>query len=377
MGLLSWRNNRTTSPERKSIFGGKNIISSQKQDYSQYSPEKLFQQFNSENWQMLSDEEKIALFQEIENREAMLHNREPAKVVQAYEESYGRYFNACHIIEIRLTDNQFEDLDTIFHESEHANQYRSPNSEVNFSKDDKKLMLLESTISSDGRTSHYTRYGSLYQIMTSELDANNTALEKVLAEKEQFKDEEKYEFYLTNRQSYYSDLKVIILEKREEKKSALLETAECAYIRNELTEKEYTEIRENIINNSEYDTCEKRALEIDDAFEKAAEQESIKESEQEYPPEKQMLEEESEIWEVSDDQTVLINENPEDSITENPENEGESRVLEDINDSVIKEDNSEELSVMIADLDQAGENEDSQSVDFTNDNSFSADNGMV
>ena len=90
-----------------------------------------------------------------------------------------------------------------------------------------------------------------------------------------------------------------------------------------------------------------------------------------------MLEEESEIWEVSDDQTVLINENPEDSITENPENEGESRVLEDINDSVIKEDNSEELSVMIADLDQAGENEDSQSVDFTNDNSFSADNGMV
>ena len=90
-----------------------------------------------------------------------------------------------------------------------------------------------------------------------------------------------------------------------------------------------------------------------------------------------MLEEESEIWEVSDDQTVLINENPEDSITENPENEGESRVLEDINDSVIKEDNSEELSVMIADLDQAGENEDSKSVDFTNDNSFSADNGMV
>ena len=290
-------------------------------------------------------------------------------VVQAYEESYGRYFNACHIIEIRLTDNQFEDLDTIFHESEHANQYRSPNSEVNFSKDDKKLMLLESTISSDGRTSHYTRYGSLYQIMTSELDANNTALEKVLAEKEQFKDEEKYEFYLTNRQSYYSDLKVIISEKREEKKSALLETAESAYIRNELTEKEYTEIRENIINNSEYDTCEKRALEIDEAFEKAAEQESIKESEQEYPPEKQMLEEEPEIWEVSDDQTVLIN--------ENPENEGESRVLEDINDSVIKADNSEELSVMIANLDQAGENEDSQSVDFTNDNSYSADNGMV
>ena len=374
MGLLSWRNNRTTLPERKSIFGGKNIISSQKQDYSQYSSEKLFQQFNNENWQMLSDEEKIALFQEIENREAMLHNREPAKVVQAYGKSYGRYFNACHIIEIRLTDNQFEDLDTIFHESEHANQYRSPNSEVNFSKDDKKLMLLESTISSDGRTSHYTRYGSLYQIMTSELDASNTALEKVLAEKEQFKDEEKYEFYLTNRQSYYSDLKVIISEKREEKKSALLETAESAYIRNELTEKEYTEIRENIINNSEYDTCEKRALEIDEAFEKAAEQESIKGSEQEYQPENQISEEEPEIWEVSDHQTVLINENPEDSITEN---EGESRVLKDINDSVIEADNSEELSVMIVDLDQAGENEDSQSVDFTNDNSYSADNGMV
>lgn len=266
MGGFSWGNGRAPQSGRKSLFGGKRLQNTEQPDYSRYSAEDLCSQFKSENWKLLSDEEKIALFQEIENREAVAHNREPAKVIQAFGGNLGGYNNITHVIKIRLTDNQFEDLDTIFHEGEHANQSRSSNKDVNFSENDKKLIMLEDTISSDGRNDHYHYYTSLYSVMTSELDANNVALQKVLSFKEEFKDEEKYLAYLSSRQKEYEELAADIENKREEKKKALLETAECAYIRRELTEKEFEKIKDNIINNFNYDSCEARTVEINEVL---------------------------------------------------------------------------------------------------------------
>ena len=267
MGRFSWGNGRVPQTGRKSLFGGKRLQNTEQPDYSRYSVEDLCSQFKSENWKLLSDEEKIALFQEIENREAVGHNREPAKVIQAFGGNLGGYNNITHVIKIRLTDNQFEDLDTIFHEGEHANQSRSSNKDVNFSENDKKLIMLEDTISSDGRNSHYFKYyTSLYSVMTSELDANNVALQKVLSFKEEFKDEEKYLAYLSSRQKEYEELAADIENKREEKKKALLETAECACIRRELTEKEFEKIKNNIINNFNYDSCEARTVEINEVL---------------------------------------------------------------------------------------------------------------
>lgn len=271
MGLFSRGNKKNVSLQtrHKSVFAGKKIQDKKEIDFRDYSSEELLHQFKTEAWDKFMDEEKISLLQEIENREAIAHNREPAKVIQTYGSDYGGYSEMSHIIEIRLTDNQFEDLDTLYHESEHANQSRSLSENEHYTADDKKLMLIENTTSSDGRTSHYTKYKeSLYNVMTSELDSNNTALERVVAEKEKFLDEKRYQSYLINRQNYFRKCAEEVVEKREMKKDALLETTESAYIRYELTRNELEEIQKIVSDHSNIDSCEKRTLEISEALAK-------------------------------------------------------------------------------------------------------------
>lgn len=269
MGLFSRgnKNNNSTQSEKKSVFSGKKIRIEVPENYSQYSESRLFAQFKNENWNIKSPGEKIAVLQEIENREAVAHNRPAAEVVQAYGSSYGGYSNEAHRIEIRLTGNQFEDLDTLFHESEHANQSSSPINSVSFSENDKKLMSIEDMTSSDGINSHYSKYGtSLYKVMTSELDANNVALEKVSSLKNEYRGEEKYQEYLVGRQEYYDSLADAIEIKSSEKKAALLNTIEYAYIRDELSESEYSELKELITNTESYDLCEMRTAEINETL---------------------------------------------------------------------------------------------------------------
>ena len=269
MGLFSRsnKNNNLTQSEKKSLFDGKRFKDETPEDYSQYSKSQLFAQFKSNNWNIKSPDEKIAVLQEVENREAAAHNRPAAKVVQAYGSSYGAYSSRTHRIEIRLTENQFEDLDTLFHESEHANQSRSPINSVSFSENDKKLMSIEDMTSSDGISSHYSKYeASLYKVMTSELDANNAALEKMSSLKNEYRDEGKYQEYLMGRQEYYDGVADAIDIKSPEKKAALLNTLECAYIRNELSESEYSELKELIASTESYDLCEKRTIEINETL---------------------------------------------------------------------------------------------------------------
>ena len=269
MGLFSRgnKNNIPTQAEKKSIFGGKTFRTESVEDYRQYSERQLFAQIRSENWNVKRPEDKIAVLQEIENREAAAHSRPAAKVVQAYGSSYGGYISGIHRIEIRLTDNQFEDLDTLFHESEHANQSKSPINSVSFSENDKKLMSVEDMTSSDGIRSHYSKYGSsLYKVMTSELDANNVALEKVSSLKNEYMEEGKYQEYLAGRQEYYDGLADAIDIKSTDKEAALLNTIECAYIRDELSESEYSELKELIINTDNYDLCEMRTVEINEVL---------------------------------------------------------------------------------------------------------------
>lgn len=259
MGLFSRgnRNDDSVKSHKKGLFTGKKLHRGLKEDYSQYSDQHLFEQFRSENWNLKTDEDKIAVLQELENREATLHSRPASEVVQAYGSNYGGYSSSACRINIRLTDNQFEDIDTLFHESEHANQSRSPNSSVSFSENDKKLMEIEDMISFDGGSSHYNKYKPLlYEVMTSELDANNVAIEKVSALKNEYKDEEKYIEYLASKQDYYNVLADAINTKSSEKKSALINTVECAYNRNELSENECNELKELITNEENYDLCE-------------------------------------------------------------------------------------------------------------------------
>ena len=133
MGLFS-RGNKNSEPEKKiNAFSGKTVNIKETKDYSNYSNHQLFNQFKSIHWKNKTNDEKIAILQEIENREAEEHNRPPAKVNQCYSGNLGGYRYRTNIIEVKLVNNQFEVLDSLFHESEHANQYRAPINELSFS----------------------------------------------------------------------------------------------------------------------------------------------------------------------------------------------------------------------------------------------------
>lgn len=73
---------------------------------------------------------------------------------------------------------------------------------------------------------------------------------------------------MINRQNYFRKCAEEVVEKREMKKDALLETTESAYIRYELTRNELEEIQKIVSDHSNIDSCEKRTLEISEALAK-------------------------------------------------------------------------------------------------------------
>ena len=267
MGLFS-RGNKNSEPEKKNnLFSGKTVTIKDTKDYSDYSNHQLFNQFKSIHWKNKTNDEKIAILQEIENREAEEHNRPPAKVVQCHSNNLGGYSNRTNIIEVKLVNNQFEVLDSLFHESEHANQYRAPINEVSFSENDRKLMKIEDMTSADGVKSHYKKYESqLYDLMTSEIDANNAAFEKVSSLKKEYIDEKKYKEYLTGRKLYFNEVENQSNLKYSLKRDALLDTIYGAYVRNEISEKEYQNLQQIIASDKNYDHCAERRTKINEAL---------------------------------------------------------------------------------------------------------------
>ena len=267
MGLFS-RGNKNSEPEKKNnLFSGKTVTIKDTKDYSDYSNHQLFNQFKSIHWKNKTNDEKIAILQEIENREAEEHNRPPAKVVQCHSNNLGGYSNRTNIIEVKLVNNQFEVLDSLFHESEHANQYRAPINKVSFSENDRKLMKIEDMTSADGVKSHYKKYESqLYDLMTSEIDANNAAFEKVSSLKKEYIDEKKYKEYLTGRKLYFNEVENQSNLKYSLKRDALLDTIYGAYVRNEISEKEYQNLQQIIASDKNYDHCAERRTKINEAL---------------------------------------------------------------------------------------------------------------
>ena len=267
MGLFS-RGNKNSEPEKKNnLFSGKTVNIKETKDYSDYSNHQLFNQFKSIHWKNKTDDEKIAILQEIENREAEEHNRPPAKVVQIYSNKLGGYSYGTNIIEVKLVNNQFEVLDSLFHESEHANQYRAPINEVSFSENDRKLMKIEDMTSSDGKDSHYLKYDKdLYDLMTSEIDANNAAFEKVSSLKKEYINEKKFKEYLAGRKAYFNKVENESNLKSSMKKDALLDTIYCAFVRKEISEKEYQDLQQIITSDKNYDHCAERRTKINEAL---------------------------------------------------------------------------------------------------------------
>lgn len=210
------------------FFSSLGIKNSNQNDFLNYSDDELYNQFKSENWEKLTnDNDKLALLQEIENRDAKEMQRPPATVIWEPRDSerLGGWNCRGNIISIKIDDNQYEMLDSLKHEGEHAVQDYSPSSSSKISKEDKDLMNVENEISINGKDIHYRYYDDdLYDLMTSELDSNSKAFLFMSSQQDRFKSDEKFLEYVQGRKEHFEEVadKIDQLQLEKEKRYLLL-----------------------------------------------------------------------------------------------------------------------------------------------------------
>lgn len=223
-------------------------------DYTKMTNDQLYDQFKTENWNSIpSNNDKLNLLQELENRHALAMQREPALVKWETENStdLGSFCADTNTITIKNCENQYEILDSIVHEQEHAVQFFSPDSLSKITLKDRSLINLENYLSEDGRTSHYCYYGILlYDLMTSELASNSKALTFMASQQERYKNDPFYLAYLKERQDYFKEVSEKIEQLQQIKKDALKTTIYCnkefsleekIYLTNYLDKSRYTD----------------------------------------------------------------------------------------------------------------------------------------
>lgn len=184
-----------------------------KKNYSKLSDKELLLNFRSENWNTLSNKDRVQVLQEVENRNATQQGRTPCTVVsKSGKEQYGCYYPSMDRIEVNVDNeiknkdgsvtqnNSYQVLDTIYHEGEHAHQKNCVKNGIDppqgLHKTTRDMCQVENT---PGNYSGVIDYSNT----TKELDSNNAAAKKVLESKGLFKDDPEFENYLEDREQYF------------------------------------------------------------------------------------------------------------------------------------------------------------------------------
>lgn len=194
-----------------------------KKRYADYSNEELMSNFRSENWGKLSHSKRIAVLQEVENRNAASQGRKPCTVKPAESKNdYGCYYAHSNRIEVnvndsikdadgkRISNSSYQVLDTIYHEGEHAHQTNCVKNQIappqGLPETTRDLCKVED---SRGVYPKFDKNGNQvggvmrYSYCTCELDSNNAAARKVLESGEQFRGDTKYDEYLADRERHF------------------------------------------------------------------------------------------------------------------------------------------------------------------------------
>ena len=190
----------------------KNLDPHQKeiQDYKKQlqavSNESLLSNFRSDAWQKIQDKDKrIALLQEVENRNAKEQGREPCTVqeLDSLETDYGVYSGSQRTISVNINDqlisssgvinnSSYEVLDTIYHEGEHAYQDKCVETKTGLPKTTIDMCEVENV-----RGNYKGKIP--YDHCTCEVDSNNVAVNKVMDSGKLFEGDPKYSEYLEKR----------------------------------------------------------------------------------------------------------------------------------------------------------------------------------
>lgn len=183
-----------------------------KQRYSKLSDQELLTNFRSENWSKIKPNDRIAILQEVENRNAATQGRTPCSVSSVNSKNeYGYYTPSNNAIKVNVNDyvkgtngpiknNSYQVLDTIYHEGEHAHQTNCVKNQIGPPQGLPQTTRDMCEVENSGN--NYKGVIS-YNNCTCELDSNNAAVKKVMESKELFKDDPEYGEYMKDRERYF------------------------------------------------------------------------------------------------------------------------------------------------------------------------------
>lgn len=229
--------------------------------YKDYSDEKLYSCFKSENWpEDIKDRQK--LLKEVAYRQCEERNcGQYPKITfgQGEPEDCGWYNDGkIWLNNVRL-DDPYEALDSVCHETNHHIQDQSLTNDniTDYSEEEKALIHAEM---GPGYTP-YREGPDYYENQGLELDSNNYGFEAVTKHHELFKDDPAYSDYLDRRQDFFDRRQEFYEDTdshAEESEKAHIDRAAGSIDADELqTAKDYVSSEDNRFRNTAFENIEK------------------------------------------------------------------------------------------------------------------------
>lgn len=224
-----------------------------KLNYSNLLEKELLDSFKSENWAGLDEEQRIAIVQELENRNAAAQGREPAVVVSMDDgQRYGQYNASNGQLSIDVMNfSSYETLDTYVHESNHA--YQAYCVQTGQGYDEQTLGMIQAEMARDERgfLYNYATEPPEYDIQCDELDSNNKAAVFLVSQKERYQNDPEYCAYIKERAEHFEYVNNSLHQDREQRVAMQNRQAHLAYVRGDVSEEQYHTLSQNI-NNEQY-----------------------------------------------------------------------------------------------------------------------------
>ena len=217
-------------------------------DYTFMSADELLNEMKSDNWGNLSDENKVACLQEVENRNAAAQGREAATVV-SYSSAgcYGEYDKASNTIYVNMDCcSSFESLDTVIHEGNHAYQEYCIDNNVGYDEQTRGMIGVEMARDENGYLYNYQTKSPNYDMQCDELDSNNRAADFLLKQKERYQNDQGYQSYIAGRNKHFHNVNGALENNKAERVRMQNEQLTEAFMRGDIDRAQYVSMLQKI-----------------------------------------------------------------------------------------------------------------------------------
>lgn len=192
--------------------------------------------FRSDNWDKMSDQEKIESLQAFSDdyaAEIGLSNP-PQVVTETDTRLYGGYVSNTNQLKVNLTacSNPYEAIDTVVHEDNHAYQAAAIDSALTggsrYSAGDTAVLKAENGIA-------YASSGTAYDTQAIELDSNSVAVKYVSERCSGMRDDPSFYDYMSSRDGHFQKVNAVIAQDSKIVDSQEIAQVNKAYSAGELT----------------------------------------------------------------------------------------------------------------------------------------------